>query len=160
MDYQQAFAISAAGMGLESTRVNVAAMNLANANTVQGAGGANYRPMRVVARAAAMPQAEGGAPFGAFGEIVQSGLQATNFSAQWRTLPVATTEAMQVEPRKVYEPGHPAADAKGFVSYAGVDTASEMITLMSAMRSYESNVAAMNTARNMALKALEIGGTT
>ena len=158
MDYQQAFAISAAGMSLESARVNVSAMNLANANTVHGADGAGYRPMRVVARMAA--QAGGAAGFGAFGDIVQSGLRASSeFAAQWaHTLPVAVTEPMPVEPRQVYEPGHPAADAKGFVRYAGVDTATEMVTLMSAMRSYESNVAAMNTARSMALKALEIGG--
>jgi flagellar basal-body rod protein FlgC len=161
MDYTQAFAISAAGMSLESARVNVAAMNLANANTVQGAGGVNYRPLRVVARAASMPQQADAAAFGSFGDIVQSGLKATQFSAQWRnTLPVATTEPMQSAPRLVYEPGHPAADAKGFVSYAGVDTAAEMITLMGAMRSYEANVAAMNTARGMALKALEIGGNS
>jgi flagellar basal-body rod protein FlgC len=58
----------------------------------------------------------------------------------------------------VYEPGHPMADARGFVSYAGVDTATEMVSMMSAMRAYEANVAAMNTARSMAQKALTIGG--
>jgi flagellar basal-body rod protein FlgC len=158
MDYNQAFAISAAGMGLESTRVNVAAMNLANANTVQGVGGVNYRPMRVVARAAGVSAQDGNAPFGAFGDMVRSGLQAGPMTLQWTALPLVGIEPMQTEPRMVYEPGHPAADAKGFVSYAGVDTATEMITLMSAMRSYEANVAAMNTARNMALKALDIGG--
>jgi flagellar basal-body rod protein FlgC len=160
MDYNQAFAISAAGMSLESTRVNVAAMNLANANTIQGIDGVNYRPMRVVARAAGVSAHDGQVHFGAFGDMVHSGLQATSMTLQAMALPVVSTEAMQNQARMVYEPGHPAADAKGFVSYAGVDTATEMITLMSAMRSYEANVAAMNTARNMALKALDIGGAT
>ncbi|MFM2450549.1 MAG: hypothetical protein RIS44_2999 [Pseudomonadota bacterium] len=160
MDYNQAFAISAAGMSLESTRVSVAAMNLANANTIQDANGVNYRPMRVVARAIGVSPLDSQTNFGAFGDIVRSGLQSTQGTVQWTALPVVSTEPMQSEPRMVYEPGHPAADAKGFVSYAGVDTATEMITLMSAMRSYEANVAAMNTARNMALKALDIGGAT
>jgi flagellar basal-body rod protein FlgC len=160
MDYNQAFAISAAGMSLESTRVNVAAMNLANANTVQGVGGVNYRPLRVVARAGGVSPLDGQTDFAAFGDMVRSGLQITQTTAQWTALPLVSTEPMQTEPRMVYEPGHPAADAKGFVTYAGVDTATEMITLMSAMRSYEANVAAMNTARNMALKALDIGGAT
>jgi flagellar basal-body rod protein FlgC len=58
----------------------------------------------------------------------------------------------------VHEPGHPLADARGFVSYPGVDAAAEMVSLMGASRAYEANVAAMNTARVLALKALDIGG--
>jgi flagellar basal-body rod protein FlgC len=53
---------------------------------------------------------------------------------------------------------HPYADSHGYVRYAGVDTAAEMVTMMSAIRAYEANVAAMNTTRQMVLKALEIGG--
>jgi flagellar basal-body rod protein FlgC len=60
-------------------------------------------------------------------------------------------------PREVYEPGNPLANARGVVTYAGVDAAAEMTTIMAAMRSYEANVAAMN-ARGMALKTLDIGG--
>lgn len=52
MDYTQAFAISAAGMTVERTRVDVATVNLANANTVQGADGSAFRPLRAVARVA------------------------------------------------------------------------------------------------------------
>lgn len=52
MDYTSAFAISAAGMAVERTRVDVSALNLANANTVLGADGSNYQPLRVVAQAA------------------------------------------------------------------------------------------------------------
>lgn len=139
MDYSQAFAISASGMTLERTRVEVAALNLANANTVAGADGALYRPLRVVARAA---QAS-------FADTVAEGLAAA---------PVVSLEPTRQAERMVHEPGHPMADARGFVAYAGVDAATEMVTMMSATRSYEANVAAMNTARSMALKALSIGG--
>jgi flagellar basal-body rod protein FlgC len=57
----------------------------------------------------------------------------------------------------MHEPGHPLADAEGFVRYPGVDTATEMVTLTGALRSYEANVAALTTARALALKTLEIG---
>jgi len=61
-------------------------------------------------------------------------------------------------PRLVYEPGHPDADTKGFVAYPDVNPVSEMVELMTVTRAYEANVRAMNMAKTMALKALEIGG--
>lgn len=141
MDYHQSFAISARGMTLERMRVDVAALNLANSNTVAGPDGALYRPMRVVARTSFAQALD------AVGQLAQG------------TLDVRLEPTGQ-PPRIVHEPGHPLADDKGFVRYAGVDAATEMITLMSAMRSYEANVAAMSTARSMSLKALDIGGGT
>lgn len=139
MDYGNVFAISAAGMNVQRTRVEVAALNLANAQTMQAPDGAGYQALRVVAR-----------PAVAFDALVASGLQPAG-------APVASVEPAGAMPRLVYEPGHPLADARGFVRYAGVDAATEMVTLMSAMRSYEANVAALNTARSLALKTLEIG---
>lgn len=135
MEYERTFAISASGMTLERTRVEMAALNLANANTVAGPDGNVYQPRRVVATRA-------------FADAVAQGLSAPSMSL----------EVTQQAPRMVYEPGHPMANTKGFVAYASVDTATEMVTLMSAMRSYEANLAAMTTSRNLALKALEIGG--
>ncbi|KQO35423.1 flagellar basal-body rod protein FlgC [Acidovorax sp. Leaf84] len=136
MNYAQTFAISAGGMAVERSRVEVAALNLANANTVAGPDGQVYRPMKVVARTA-------------FGAAVEQGLSA----------PTMTMETSPQPPRMAYEPAHPMANAQGFVAYAAVDTAAEMVTLMNAMRSYEANVAAMNTSRSLALKSLEIGGS-
>jgi flagellar basal-body rod protein FlgC len=144
MDYQNAFAISAAGMSVERLRVEVSALNLANANTVAEGGGAAFQPMRVVARAATASGAP--APFAA---LVGRGLAG----------PAATVETAQTAARRVLEPGHPLADAQGYVSYAGVDTTTEMLTIMRATRAYEANVAAMNAARTMAMKALDIGST-
>lgn len=138
MDYLRSFAVSAAGMEVERTRVEVASMNLANANLVQPTSGAGYQPLRVLA----MPGAS-------FSSLVDEGFAAT--------LPEAQIEAQAVPPRRVLDPGHPLADAQGFVAYPGVDPATEMVSLMAATRSYEANVAAMNTARSLALKTLEIG---
>ena len=135
MDYQQTFAISAAGMDIERRRLDIAAMNLANAQTVTGADGRGYRPQRVV---------------------VQS-LQNTGSFDALLAMPAASVEATGAPDRKMLEPGHPQADVQGFVTYPGVDTATEMMTIMDAMRAYEANVAAMNASRTMAMKALEIG---
>jgi flagellar basal-body rod protein FlgC len=57
----------------------------------------------------------------------------------------------------VYDPSHPDADARGFVSYPGVNPVSEMVNLIDITRAYEANVRAFNAGRNMLLKALEIG---
>ncbi len=66
-------------------------------------------------------------------------------------------ERMQVVPRLVYDPGHPDADARGFVAYPAVNPVSEMVQLITVTRAYEANVRALNAAKTMALKALEIG---
>ncbi|HSV47308.1 MAG TPA: flagellar basal body rod protein FlgC [Ramlibacter sp.] len=143
MDHSSTFAISAAGMAVERARVEVAALNLANAHTTQAVGQPGFRPLRVVAQPAVA-----GAAFSAL-------LAAGDASG---AAPVYQLEPASVAARQVHEPGHPLADARGFVSYPGVDPAAEMMGLMSATRAYEANVAAMNTARTLALKALEIGG--
>jgi flagellar basal-body rod protein FlgC len=140
MDYARSFAVSAAGMAAERTRVEVAALNLANANTVQNADGAGYEPLRVVARS------------GGFAALVSGGVQAL-------PLPAVSVEPSGARRRMVHEPGHPLADERGFLAYPGVDTATEMVSLMGAMRTYEANVAALNTARTLALKTLDIGRT-
>jgi flagellar basal-body rod protein FlgC len=148
MDYQNAFAISGAGMAVERTRVEVAAVNLANAQTVASSNETVFQPLQVVARSApAALRVEGGSAFAA---LVEGGLAA----------PVATIEPQARPGRRAHEPGHPLADDKGFVFHPGVDPAREMTTLVGAVRSYEANVAAMNAARTIALKALDIGGGT
>ena len=145
MDYQDAFAISSAGMAVERLRVEVSATNVANANTVADADGKVFEPLRVVARASNASQ---GAASGAFSSLVELALAG----------PEASVEASLQPARRVLEPGHPLADAQGFVSYPAVDIATEMLTLMGATRAYEANVAAMNATRTMAMKALDIGG--
>lgn len=156
MDYSQSFAISAIGMGIERARVDVAALNLANANTVQTQGSPAYQPMRVVADARAIAAALQTPEAASFGALVNQG--AVGAGPTLAGAPIMRLVASGQGPRQVYEPGNPLADARGYVSYAGVDSATEMVSLMSASRAYEANVAAMNTTRHLALKALEIGG--
>lgn len=134
MDYARMFALSAAGMTVERTRVEVAAANLAHAQSAHHPAAAGYQPMRVVAQT--LPAS--------FADFLAAG-------------PEVTLEPAVAAPKLVQEPGHPLANEQGFVAYPGVDPAAEMVSLMTAMRSYEANVAAMNTARALALKTLDIG---
>jgi flagellar basal-body rod protein FlgC len=143
MDYRAIFEVSAAGMGVEKKRLEVATLNLANMHSSAPAGTAGYAPLRVVAHAGVA----------SFGELMQAEMAG---SAVVPAVDVVATNAPQ---RMVQDPGHPHADAQGYVRYPGVDQAAEMITAMTALRAYEANVAAMGFARAMAARALDIGGS-
>jgi flagellar basal-body rod protein FlgC len=144
MDISSIFDISAAGMNLERQRLEVSALNLANANTTRGADGLPFTPLQVVVRS-------GMSPFDAVVNALSGGASLTGSG------PVGEVQAADVPPRQVYEPGHPDADANGFVSYPGVNPVSEMVHLIAVTRAYEANVRVFNAGRSMALKALEIG---
>jgi len=143
MDYRAIFQISAAGMDVEKLRLDTSALNLANMHTTSGPGGTAFKPLRVVAQAV-VPN------FAAWMQTQQPGVLG-GVTAQ--VVPDETAA-----PRVVHDPGHPDADAKGDVRYPGVDHTSEMLTVMTALRAYEANVAAMVAARSMASRALDIGG--
>jgi flagellar basal-body rod protein FlgC len=143
MDIASIFDISAAGMNLERLRLEVSAVNLANANTTRGADGLPFSPMQVVAHS-------GMTPFDAvFNALRGAGLSGSG--------PVGQVEPSDVPARQVYDPGNPDADTNGFVSYPGVNPVSEMVQLIAVTRAYEANVRVFNAGRSMALKALEIG---
>ncbi|MCB5191879.1 flagellar basal body rod protein FlgC [Methylobacillus arboreus] len=143
MDFSHSSAISAAGMDVERTRLDVAAMNLANVHTSRASYGGPFRPLRVVNTTAPV--------------FSQSLAHAGHSMLQ---IPSAHVQQTYAAPRLVYEPGHPDANAKGFVAYPAIDNVSEMVNLMTAVRTYEANVVAMNAAKSMALKALDIGRGT
>jgi flagellar basal-body rod protein FlgC len=142
MDYRAIFQVSASGMNVEKLRLETAALNLANMHASVGPDGAAYRPMRVVATAAVPDFA---------GWMNASGMAFGGAEAQVRPNESAA-------PRLVHDPGHPHADPSGYVHYPGVDHTTEMMTVMTALRAYEANVAAISAARSMANRALEIGG--
>jgi flagellar basal-body rod protein FlgC len=142
MDYSASFQISASGMAIEKLRLDVTAANIANMHSSSALMADLYRPQRVVSQE--MPMT--------FSKQFES-LAATGGGAQ-----VASVSTLDVAPRMAYEPGHPHADAKGFVAYPGVNHAAEMVNLSAALRAYEANVVAMNAAKTMAARTLEIGG--
>jgi len=138
MDYFKTTEISAAGLAAQMARVEAAALNLANEHTSTAPGARGYAPLKAVVHALTAPFAQAlGQPLVVpQAELVpQTGLPA----------------------RLAYEPGHPHADASGMVAYPAVDPTREMMTVMSALRSYEANLAALQATRTLAAKALEIG---
>jgi flagellar basal-body rod protein FlgC len=155
MDYTQAFEISASGMTVERLRMDVTAVNIANMHSTAAPDGTLFQPLRVVSRA-------GG------GAFPTQSLSGVSFASQFedgslpmlRGVQVLGVEQLSVEPRTVYEPGNPSANDQGFVNVPGVDHMSEMVTLLTALRAYEANIAAMNAAKSMASKALEVGGSS
>jgi flagellar basal-body rod protein FlgC len=139
MNYLHAFAISASGLAVEKARVDVTAVNLANASSTRSADGTAFRPLRVVSAARA-PE---------FAGVLQQALRGAE---------VLEVRPLDTAPRLAYEPGHPDADDRGFVAYPGINPVSEMMNLLTAVRVYEANVAALGAARAMALRTLELGG--
>lgn len=143
MDYAHVFEISSSGMQSQKTRLEVAAHNLANVNTVTQADGKPYQPMRVVTRALARVDRL------TFDQSM-SRVGAAGVSA-------IVTPDLSATARAVHEPGHPNADSNGMVRYPGINHLEQMMTITQALRAYEANVAAMQAAKSMAARALEIG---
>jgi flagellar basal-body rod protein FlgC len=138
--------ISASALTAQRLRMNVTAENIANAETTRGADGNPYRRKEVTLEAVGQDGTFGAQLSRAMGTsgVVAGGVQAT-----------AVTED-ETEGKLVYDPGHPDADAQGYVRLPNVDTVTEMVDLIDAQRAYEANVTAMSAAKQMFAKTLEI----
>ncbi|MDO4719312.1 MAG: flagellar basal body rod protein FlgC [Peptostreptococcaceae bacterium] len=138
--------ISAGGLTAQRTRMDVIAKNIANSTTTRAQNGEPYRRQVAVFKAA-----EGQS---SFREILNK-----------KKMRVSSHEGVELvgivddkSPfRTVYDPGHPDADAQGYVKRSNVDPVTEMVDMISATRSYEANVTALSATKSMLLKALEIG---
>jgi len=144
-------AISASGMTAERLRMDVVANNLANVNTTRTPGGGPFRRQQVAMAPATASFGETLAGLSGedggdgSGEGVRGGVQVSGIVPDMRPF------------KRVYQPGHPDADAQGYVNLPNVDTVSEMVDMMGATRAYEANVAAVGAVKGVAMKALEIG---
>jgi flagellar basal-body rod protein FlgC len=136
--------ISASGLTAERLRMNVTAENLANAQTTRGANGQPYRRKEVVLQEAGQ----------GFGATLASAMGPA--PARAGGVEVAGIVEDQTNFKTVYDPGHPDADARGYVRMPNVDTVAEMVDLISASRAYEANVTAMTAAKQMFAKTLEL----
>ncbi|MCW2977717.1 MAG: flagellar basal-body rod protein FlgC [Actinomycetia bacterium] len=140
--------ISASGMAAARLRMDVTAENLANAETTRGANGQPYQRKEVVLQESSGTSGFASALAGAQGAGVQGqvggGVEVTGI--------VGDPSA----PRKVYDPGHPDADAQGYVTLPNVNPVTEMVDLITASRGYEANVQAMSAAKQMFTKTLDL----
>ena len=142
--------ISASGLSAERMRMDVTAENLANAETTRGPNGGPYRRKEVVLQTA---QGDGfrSALAGAIGNVPGMGGSPANGGVQ-----VAGIAQDPAAPRMVYDPGHPDANAQGYVAMPNVNPVTEMVDLISASRAYEANVTAMQTAKAMFSKTFDL----
>ncbi|MGE5588576.1 MAG: flagellar basal body rod protein FlgC [Clostridia bacterium] len=146
------FRISATGLAAERLRMDVIANNIANVNTTRTEDGGPYRRRQAVFQALAARLGRGGA--GTSGPL-GAGQRAAEAPGQGVAV-VGIVEDPS-PPRMVYDPGHPDADARGYVAMPNVDPVRELVDMISATRAYEANVTALNAAKTMAMRALDIG---
>lgn len=126
------FNVSGSAMSAQAQRLNTVASNLANADSATSASGEAYRAKQVVFEA--VPIANG----------------ATAVKVQ---KVIEDPSPMKL----VYDPKNPLADEKGYVTMPNVNTVDEMVNMLSASRSYQTNVETMNAAKSLLLKTLTIG---
>jgi flagellar basal-body rod protein FlgC len=135
--------VSGSALGAERWRAEVVAANMANAETTRTAQGGAYRRQMLVFRAQPMPRFP----------LLLAGLRRAAPDGGVRVERVVAD--MSPMPRR-YEPGHPDADAAGYVTYPNVNPVMEMADLLSAVRAYQLNAAAVQAAKSMIQQSLQI----
>jgi flagellar basal-body rod protein FlgC len=132
MSLMKVFNISGTAVSAQSQRLNVVASNLANAEAIAGPDGNSYKARQVVFQSQPTPDGSAG-------------------------VKVSSVIEDNAPGKRVYEPGHPMADASGYLTQSNVNVVEEMVNMISASRSYQNNVEVMNTARSLLQKTLQMG---
>ena len=140
MNLITAIDVNATGLTAQRKRVEVSSSNLANAQTTRTQEGGPYRRKDVVFETTSFDESL----VVAMGDGV-SGVEVTNIVEDPRPFD------------RRYEPGHPDADAEGYVAYPNVNVMDEMANLIEGSRSYEANLAAMAIVKSMISRTLDIG---
>lgn len=140
MSLFSALQVSASGMAAQRTRAEMLVENMANAETTRTAEGGPYRRKDAV---------------------FTTDIQASPFSAVFQKelgegVRVADIVVDDRPPDMRYMPGHPDADANGYVAFPRLNPAEEMVDLLNASRSYQSNVAAMTAVKDMLNKSIDL----
>lgn len=133
MDLDASLGVSASGLRAQSLRMRTIAENLANQDSVADTPGGNPYRRKVVSFQAAMDRASGG-----------TGVK------------VKSIQNDQSEFVKVYQPGHPAADAQGYVLRPNVNGLIESADMKAAQRSYEANLNAIEAAKSLTMRTIDL----
>ena len=148
MELDDTLRVSVSALDAQRRRLNVIASNLANAQSTHAVNGGPYRRRDVVLQATAVTPSFHTAFRRAASPADRHGL-------------VGVRVSRVIEDYKpgqaLYDPKHPDADARGYVVMPNVNVMEEMVNMLSASRAYEANVQAINAARSMWNRALEIG---
>lgn len=147
MRITNSFDISASALTAQRLRMDVIASNIANAETTRGqyvnGRWVPYQRKLVVLEPNGQPS---------FAQVLNGQMKQAGEGVK-----VTRIYEDQAPFKQVYNPTHPDADANGFVRLPNVDVLKEMVDMMSATRSYEANVTALNASKAFVTKALEIG---
>lgn len=139
MTFKDISQIAGSAMAAQTVRLNTIASNLANADSVSGTEQQAYRARKPVFAAVMTSQA--------FGDTAAAGARVQVLDVLESAEPV----------RKVYEPGHPMANADGMVFYPNVNQVAEMTDMMSASRAFETNVEVLGRIKSMQQSLLKLG---
>jgi flagellar basal-body rod protein FlgC len=130
------FDIAGTAMSAQSVRLNATASNLANATNVAGDAASAYR---------------GKYP------VFETLLDANSADGLSNGVAVRRIVESQAETPRVHQPGHPLADADGYIYLSNVDAMSEMVDMISASRAYQNSAEVLNTSKQLLLHTLAIG---
>ncbi len=161
MAFLNSFDISGYGLSAQRVRVNTISSNIANASTTRTDEGGPYRRKMVVFKAQNFNELLGNALQDSTNSLGYSDpLKEGSFNQKVNPaiMSVIIDKIVQddSEPKMKYEPSHPDADASGYVAYPNINPVVEMADLVEATRSYQANVAAFESAKNMANSALTL----
>jgi len=134
--------INSTGLRAHRIRMEIASSNLANINTTRTPGGGPYRRLNPVFEAAPIERSD-------FQRELDRNLKAVGVN-------VKKVVQDRSDPILVYDPEHPDSDPEGYVALPNINMVEEMINLMTAARSYEANLSAINMAKQMALSAIDL----
>lgn len=139
------FSISASALTAERLRLDLTASNIANMNSA----GRPDDPANPLYRR----------KIPIFVQMLEQAGESGTLRSRYKGAGVRVARVLDdnSQPRLVYEPAHPLADEKGYVAYPNINIVNEMVNMITATRAYEANVTALNAAKDIALKALEIG---
>ena len=138
---------AASGLTAERLRMDVISNNIANANTTRTAQGGAYHRRFVVFE----PREVSGGAFSSFLQKAANKLQAGD------GVRAVSIESDPSQGPLVYDPGHPDANAQGYVERPNVNIVAEMVDMITASRAYEANTTTVNAAKSMVMKALDMG---
>ena len=134
--------IGASGMAAQRARAELLVENLANAETTRTPEGGPYRRKDVVFESTPVASP--------FASVFDTQIQAAGGVA------IADVVTDNSDPERRYQPGHPDADADGYVAFPRVNPAEDMVDLMGAARSYEANVAAIGAVKDMIQRSIDL----
>ena len=151
MSFWSTMKVSSSALSAQQLRLDIISNNIANSQTTSTDAGGPYKRQDVVFK--------NGTGTSDLPDFIAQRLAsaAIPVSGSSSGVQVAEITTDQAEGAKVYDPEHPDADEEGYVTYPNVDIVTEMTNMLSATRSYEANLAMVDAAKSMALKALNIG---